>query len=75
MASNFYRNQDGPKFLLGHGLEIGFVTAGLVAVLALRLNYARINATRERLSDCGYQYTDREVADMGDRAPLFRYVL
>lgn len=74
MASNFYRKQDGPKFMLGHGLEIGFVTAGLVAVVALRLCYAKINAKRERMPGDG-DLTDQEIADMGDRAPTFRYVL
>ncbi|KFY39708.1 hypothetical protein V494_03885 [Pseudogymnoascus sp. VKM F-4513 (FW-928)] len=75
MASNFYRKQDGPKFLLGHGLEICFITLGLVAVVILRVNYARINKKRDALMDDGAELTDKEISDLGDRAPTFRYQL
>ena len=76
MASNFYRSQDSPKYLLGHGLELGFVVVGLLAVILLRLNYQRINKKRDSLPT--QQYSDVEMSkmsDMGDRAPTFRYVL
>jgi MFS family permease len=36
MASNFYRAADKPKYVLGHSLEVGFVSVGLIAVLVLR---------------------------------------
>jgi sugar phosphate permease len=75
MASNFYRAEDGPKFLLGHGLEIGFVVLGLAAVVALRVNYGRINKQRDRDADSMLQLSDEELSDLGDRAPTFRYML
>jgi hypothetical protein len=40
MASNFYCIQDQPKYLLGHGLEIIFITLGLIAVAILRISYS-----------------------------------
>ena len=75
MASNFYRKQDGPKFILGHALCIGFCTLGLIAVVCLRLNYQRINKKRDADHSQGDHLTDAEVARMGDRAPTFRYTL
>ncbi|KAI5457516.1 major facilitator superfamily domain-containing protein [Mariannaea sp. PMI_226] len=75
MASNFYRKPDGPKYILGHALEIGFITLGLIALVVLRLRYAKINAERDRMADEGSDLTDEQIADMGDRAPTFRYVL
>jgi MFS family permease len=75
MASNFYRAQDSPKYLLGHGLDIGFVTLGLISVVVLRLNYARINRQRDRDASQGGELSDEEIARMGDRAPTFRYTL
>ncbi|KAK6373396.1 hypothetical protein LTS17_008416 [Exophiala oligosperma] len=74
MASNFYRAKDKPKFLLGHGLELGFVVMGLVAVLVLRISYGRINAKRERSGEA-HGLTDAELSDLGDRSPSFRYTL
>jgi uncharacterized protein YhjY with autotransporter beta-barrel domain len=75
MASNFYRAQDSPKYLLGHGLDIGFVTLGLLAVAGLRWNYSRINKMKEREDSQGAGLSDTEIAQMGDRAPTFRYVI
>ncbi|KAL3418010.1 major facilitator superfamily transporter [Phlyctema vagabunda] len=73
MASNFYRSADSPKYLLGHGLEIGFVSLGLVAVVVLRLQYARINKKREVGGGMGLSH--EKMSEMGDRAPTFRYIL
>ncbi len=73
MASNFYRAQDKPKYILGHAVELGFVAVGLVAVLLLRFGYTQINKKRDR-EGVG-MHTEAEMSDMGDRAPTFRYVL
>ena len=73
MASNFYRTADGPKYILGHALEIGFVFVGLCAVMVLRLSYRGINAKRERMGSEGG--TDTEMSELGDKAPTFRYML
>ncbi|KAJ5594770.1 Major facilitator superfamily domain general substrate transporter [Penicillium hispanicum] len=35
MASNFYRAQDAPRYILGHALELAFVVVGMVAVVIL----------------------------------------
>ncbi|RDW64658.1 putative major facilitator superfamily permease-4 [Coleophoma cylindrospora] len=73
MASNFYRASDKPKYILGHSLEIAFVSVGLVAVLVLRLNYARINKERNKHGNMGYSV--EKLSQMGDKAPTFRYML
>jgi len=72
MASNFYRPQDAPKFLLGHGLEIAFVVMGLIAVAVLRVGYGQINAKREG-ENAGAGHSDAELSQLGDKAPTFRY--
>jgi len=78
MASNFYRTQDSPKFLLGHGLEIMFVTMGLVAVVILRVSYQKVNRKREALlAEMGEgddRFDAEELGALGDRAVTFRYV-
>ena len=73
MASNFYRSRDSPRFLLGHALELAFTGVGLLAILILRTNYARINRNRERSGT--EEYTEAELSELGDKAPTFRYTL
>lgn len=72
MASNFYRTQDAPQYILGHSLELGFVVVGMIAVVVMRFTYQRINRNRDRLDPS--QYPD-DPDSLGDRSPLFRYML
>ncbi|KAF2461118.1 major facilitator superfamily domain-containing protein [Lineolata rhizophorae] len=77
MASNFYRSKDSPRYILGHALELGFICAGIVALIILVMSYRRINANRKRqLAE--RDLTDAELDEMsklGDKAITFKYVI
>jgi hypothetical protein len=73
IASNLYRPQDAPKFLLALGIDLGFIFASLLAAIAMRIVYARINKKRDRVMDDGP--ITQDVGFLGDRAPTFRYML
>ncbi|KAL2784545.1 putative MFS nicotinic acid transporter Tna1 [Aspergillus keveii] len=73
MASNFYRAQDAPNYYLGHGLELGFAVAGLIAVVTLRILYQRANKARGE--EGTGNLTANEMARLGDKSPAFRYML
>jgi hypothetical protein len=75
MASNFYRPQDAPKYILGHGLVIMFCVLGLIAVVILRVSYGRINKKRDAMGVTAEGMTETELSELGDRAPTFRYQL
>lgn len=76
MASNFYREPDSPRYILGHSLELGFVCAGIVAAVILNIGYAASNKKRERklaeASEGGF--AARELSELGDKAYTFRYM-
>jgi hypothetical protein len=75
MASNFYRQKDGPRYILGHGLELGFIGLGLIASFILLFNYKRINKKRQNKIDSGAeQPSAQELSALGDRAVTFRYM-
>ena len=77
MASNFYRAADAPRYILGHGLEIGFVVAGIMASSFLVFNYNRINRKRARQLAAGEHNTisQEELSEQGDKAMTFKYML
>jgi len=76
MASNFYREKDSPRYILGHALELGFISAGIVAALILVFSYTAINKKRERLLRGGRQtHTNKQLSEKGDKAVTFRYML
>jgi hypothetical protein len=77
MASNFYRTQDAPKFVLGHSLELGFSAMGLIGSSILAVIYTRINKDRARRLAEGehLRYSLEELSAQGDKAVTFRYTI
>ncbi|KAJ7160895.1 MFS general substrate transporter [Mycena filopes] len=81
IASNIYRSGDKPRYLVGHGCELMFVGIGLICVPIAVIAYTRINKQRDevarRMRESGekHLYTPKELREMGDRAPDFRYTL
>jgi len=76
MASNFYRARDSPRYTLGHGLELGFIGAGIIAAFILLGSYTAINRKRARTmgDETSKRYTDEELSSKGDKAVTFRYM-
>ncbi|KAJ7761116.1 MFS general substrate transporter [Mycena metata] len=72
-ASNMYRTQDKPRYLVGHGCELMFVAIGLIS----RENSRREGAMRVALERGENELYSEKVGwrKMGDRAPNFRYTL
>jgi hypothetical protein len=76
MSSNFYRARDAPRYMLGHGLELGFIGGGIIASVILLVGYAAQNKKRDRRIAEGAldSYTAQELSEKGDRAVTYRYV-
>ena len=53
-----------------------FVGIGLIFVPLVDMIYIRINRARDaKEAEGGVHYTDKELRELGDRAPDFRYML
>lgn len=76
MASNFYRQPDSPRYILGHSLELGFVCVGILAAVILNIGYAGINRKREKKLAEGNEsgFGNKELSELGDKAYTFRYM-
>jgi hypothetical protein len=76
-ASNFYRKDDSPRYLLGHTLEIAAICMGLAATTVLSVSYRRANAERARRLARGEAtaFSTEELSVLGDKAITFRYTL
>lgn len=76
MASNFYRTKDGPRFFLGHGLEIGFIVVGIIAAIILVISYRIVNNNREKRMRNGAEtrLSPEELSAQGDKAVTWRYM-
>lgn len=76
-GSNIFRSQDGPHFILGHAICLGFVGLGLISTCIMASTYYLINKKRERDIAAGkYKgFSGKKLAEMGDRNPYFKYRL
>ncbi|UNI15793.1 hypothetical protein JDV02_002294 [Purpureocillium takamizusanense] len=77
VASNLYRAKDGPRYVMGHGIAVGFEILGMVAVVILIMGYHASNRRRERLlaEGAAARFTPEELSAQGDKAVTFRYML
>ncbi|KAF8838016.1 MFS general substrate transporter [Paxillus ammoniavirescens] len=72
IGSNVYHTKDAPRYLLGHGLVIMFISIGLVVIPVIVLALARINARKDHEELVEKQQGQKSDLKMGDR---FRYTL
>lgn len=77
VSSNIYRAQDAPRFLLGHGIQILFVSLGIIAATASFIGYSVSNSKNSKKIQAGAydNYSDEELLEMGDKSPYFVYRL
>lgn len=76
MAANFYCQTDAPHYKLGHSLELGFISASIIAALILVVSYSSLNKKRSRMVADGQvgRYSIEELSAKGDKALTFRYM-
>jgi hypothetical protein len=77
MACNFYRAKDGPRYILGHSINLGFIVVAIIAAVILAFSYSRINRSRARRLAYGgaSDVPLEELSAQGDRAITWRYLL
>ncbi|KAF9075372.1 MFS general substrate transporter [Rhodocollybia butyracea] len=80
IASNIFRTQDKPRFILGHGIELMFVGIGLITLPIIVLMYKRINRKRAEFMDRVAEGLEKmpspeELRVLGDKSPDFQYIL
>ncbi|KAJ5038641.1 uncharacterized protein L3040_006322 [Drepanopeziza brunnea f. sp. 'multigermtubi'] len=78
IASFIYRNQDAPRYYLGHGTCLGFLGMSFILILAQMAILKFINKRRDKDHPHPSTYTtEMKVAerDNGDQASFFRYTI
>lgn len=77
VGSFIYLDREAPKYPTGFGSSFGFAAAGALASLILEFRFFYVNKRNAKLTreEIHEKYTDEELQLMGDRSPLFEYVL
>ncbi|KAJ5517800.1 Major facilitator superfamily domain general substrate transporter [Penicillium expansum] len=76
LGSFMYIEKESPKYTTGFGLSLALGGVGFFVALFLEWTYKMGNARKERIADdARVNYTEEQLFDMGDKSPLFKYVL
>lgn len=77
VGSNIFLQHERPHYWTGYGFCIGILTVAICSTLVLRWAYLSENKRRDQipLEEVRARYTEQELLDLGDRSPLYRYVL
>ncbi|KAK3654817.1 hypothetical protein LTR22_010585 [Elasticomyces elasticus] len=77
IGSNIYIQQQAPNYWLGYGFSLGILLAANICTVILRLVYIRENKLRDAMKeeDIREKYGEEELLAMGDKSPLYRYVV
>lgn len=82
IGSNIFRAQDAPAYRPGYGISIGFivmaaVSAALMITILDRINKKRTAVVEEMGGEASVveEHGEWNLTEMGDRSPLFRYIL
>lgn len=77
IGSNIFLEHQKPHYPLGYGFSLGIVVGAVGCVLTLAWSWDRANKKRDAISEREVRgrYSEQELLDMGDRSPLYRYVV
>lgn len=77
IGSNIYLEREEPRYWLGFGFSLGVLISASLAILFMKAHLTKINKQRDKLSpeDIRAQYSEDQLLNMGDRSPLYRYVV
>lgn len=77
VGSFIYREDEKPQYPTGYGTSLAFAAAGVAACLILEGLLWRSNKRDEHLTqdEIYGRYTERELRDMAEKSPLFKYNL
>ncbi|KAL3487683.1 major facilitator superfamily domain-containing protein [Aspergillus germanicus] len=77
IGSYMYLDREAPTYPTGFGLSLAFGVSGLLVASVLEVSLVRANKKNGNISETEVRekYTDQQLLALGDRSPLFRYML
>jgi predicted MFS family arabinose efflux permease len=77
VGSNIFLASQAPRYPLGYGMCLGMNLAAIAAAVVLRFAYTAINKRRDKKDPAATRekYSEEELLIMGDKSPLYRYVV
>lgn len=77
LGSFMFLEREAPAYPTGYGTSLGVLASGIIMAIALELTYMYLNKKRAAIpeEEIRAKYSEQELADLGDKSPLYRYTL
>ena len=77
IGSYMYLDVEAPQYETGYGLSLAFGASGMLVAFVLEASYKWGNARKAKFTEdeVRSEYTEHELLRLGDKSPLFKYVL
>lgn len=78
VGSNIFLEAQKPQYWLGYGFGLGICVAAIGATMVLRVAYEKLNRDKDSEgseAEVRAKYSNKELLLMGDKSPLFRYIV
>ena len=77
IGSYIYISEEKPQYPTGYGTSMAFGVLGVFCSLGLEFGLHVMNQRKAKMTEeeVRQKYTPEELASMGDKSPLFKYVL
>lgn len=77
LGSNIFLAEQVPRYWLAYGLSLFLVCSAILATVFMRILLVSANKKRDEMSeeDVRAAYSPEELIFLGDKSPLFRYVI
>jgi len=71
--AQLYPTGDSPRFFKGYGTTLGLLMWAASIYTIMGLTFHKINKKRAAMEETSDGMTDRELAELGNNSPHFRY--
>lgn len=77
IGSNIFQEHQAPKSWLGYAIGLGILVAAITSTVILRVAYGRENKKRDEWTeeDVKARFSGEELLELGDKSPLYWYVV
>ena len=77
IGTNIFLDSEGPEYPTGYGTSLGIICLALCAAITLETSLWKLQKKKDKLSPIAVreQYTDEQLDAMGDKSPLYKYML
>jgi hypothetical protein len=77
VGTNIFLDKEAPRYQTGYGVSLGFICMGLATACTLEFVLKARNKQKEGFSEDEVRenFTDAQLDKLGDKSPLFRYML